>query len=125
MKRKLICLLLCVLMLVPSALAVDLYVDGKKLETDTEPTIVSGRTLVPVRAIFESLGAEVFWDAATWTVTATKGDTTITMSIGNTTAYVNGAKKKPGCSRPAHQQPYYGSCPLRLGGAGCQCSMGG
>lgn len=93
MKRKLICLLLCVLMLVPSALAVDLYVDGKKLETDTEPTIVSGRTLVPVRAIFESLGAEVFWDAATWTVTATKGDTTITMSIGNTTAYVNGAQK--------------------------------
>jgi hypothetical protein len=74
---------------VPAA-AIDLYVDNTKLVTDVEPTIVSGRTLVPVRAIFEALGATVDWDNTTRTATGTKGDTTVTIQIDSTTAYVNG-----------------------------------
>ena len=39
--------------------------------------------MVPLRAIFEALGASVEWDDATKTVTAVKGDITIKMTIGN------------------------------------------
>lgn len=48
------------------------------------------RTLVPMRAIFENLGADIAWDDATETVTGTKDDLTVTLKIGDTTAYVNG-----------------------------------
>lgn len=39
--------------------------NGQTLAFDVPPTIENGRTLVPLRAIFESLGAEVKWDGAT------------------------------------------------------------
>lgn len=43
---------------------------GKKYRwLDTTPEIVEGRTLVPVRTLAETLGAEVIWDEATRTVT--------------------------------------------------------
>lgn len=38
------------------------------LELDVAPTIVNDRTLVPLRAISESMGAEVEWNGATHTV---------------------------------------------------------
>lgn len=37
-------------------------VNGNSTELDAAPTIVSGRTLVPVRFIAESMGVEVTWD---------------------------------------------------------------
>lgn len=51
----------------------------------------NGRTLVPMRTIFEKLGAAVGWSADTETVTATKGSTTITMQIGNINMTKNGS----------------------------------
>ena len=39
-----------------------------KIELDTPPFIVNGSTLVPVRAIAESLGYTVGWDPQTYTV---------------------------------------------------------
>ena len=51
------CMLLCL-----SANAVELYVDTELVQTDVPPQLVGGRTLVPMRAIFEYLGAEVAWD---------------------------------------------------------------
>lgn len=92
MKRILVALL-TVLCLAVTAGAVDLYVDTVKIETDSPPTIIDGRTLVPVRAIFEALGAEVSWDQATQTATGVKDDTTVAIQIGNKTAYVNGVAK--------------------------------
>ncbi len=56
--------------------------DGNVLEFDQNPIIVNSRTMVPLRAIFESLGATVEWDQDTQTVTSVKGDTTISMTIG-------------------------------------------
>lgn len=91
--KKLIVALLTAAALVVSAGAVDLYVDTVKLEPDSPPVIVDGRTLVPVRAIFEALGAEVEWDADTRTATGTRGDTTVSVQIDNTTAYVNGESR--------------------------------
>lgn len=55
-----------------------------------EPVIVNDRTLVPLRAIFEAMGAEVYWDDATRCVTATRDDTTISLTIGSDQLYVNG-----------------------------------
>ena len=54
------------------------------------PVIVNDRTLVPLRAIFEAMGAEVAWDDATKTVNATREDTTISLTIGSDQLYVNG-----------------------------------
>jgi hypothetical protein len=39
------------------------YVDGAQKQTDVPPLIVNGRTMVPIRAVSESLESEVSWDA--------------------------------------------------------------
>ena len=83
-------LLSCTLLLCLSVNAVELYVDTELVQTDVPPQLVGGRTLVPMRAIFEYLGAEVTWDNDTRTATGTLNDTVVTIQIDNTTAYVNG-----------------------------------
>lgn len=40
--------------------------DGRKIEFDVEPIIENDRVLVPMRTIFEALGAEVTWYDQTW-----------------------------------------------------------
>ena len=60
---------------------------------DQAPTIVDGRTLVPLRAIFEALGASVNWNGETRTVTSAKGDTAISLTIDTPTLIVNGEAK--------------------------------
>jgi hypothetical protein len=57
--------------------------DGQFLTFDQAPVIENGRTLVPLRVIFEALGAEVDWDHETRTVTAAKENRVITMQVGN------------------------------------------
>ncbi len=88
--KKMCSFLLALLLLTSAAGAVDLYVDTNKIETDAPPAVVDGRTLVPVRAIFEAIGATVTWDAATSTATGIRGDVVVSIQINNTTAYVNG-----------------------------------
>lgn len=56
---------------------------------DQPPIIQDGRTLVPLRAIFEALGAYVDWNDSTKTVTATTNNTTISLTIGNNVMNVN------------------------------------
>ena len=56
----------------------------------TVPFIENGRTLVPLRAIFEALSAKVEWDPETQTVTGTRGGAVILLTIGSSTAYKNG-----------------------------------
>lgn len=92
MKRIIAAFIVCILLTI-SVNAVDLYVDMNLVQTDTPPTIVDGRTLVPVRAIFEALGATVEWDGDTRTATGTRGDVTVSIQIDNTTAYINGEEK--------------------------------
>lgn len=64
--------------------------NGSRLQFEVEPRIENGRTLVPLRAIFEAMGASVDWDENTRTVTARRGDTTVVLSIGSTSPTVNG-----------------------------------
>ncbi len=58
-----------------------------------KPVIENGRTLVPLRAIFETMGATVDWNNDTRTVTAARGDVTISLAIGSDQLYVNGEAK--------------------------------
>ena len=59
---------------------------------------MEGRTLVPVRAIFEAIGATVEWDNSTRTATGKKDGTIVSIQINNTTAYVNGEARTPDVS---------------------------
>lgn len=63
--------------------------NGEMIIFDQKPVIENGRTLVPLRAIFEKLGATIEWNGETGTVTAKKDDTTISLTIDNTTATKN------------------------------------
>jgi len=54
-----------------------LKVDGEVVNSDLPPIIINGRSLVPVRAIFEKLGAKVGWDAASKKVTISYDSNTI------------------------------------------------
>ena len=67
--------------------------NGKNIAFDQPPIIENGRTLVPLRAIFEALGASVDWDNDTQTVTSAKDDTNIKLTINDKTMYVNGVSK--------------------------------
>ncbi|MDD3365165.1 MAG: copper amine oxidase N-terminal domain-containing protein [Syntrophomonas sp.] len=64
--------------------------DGEDVSFDVPPITINGRTLVPLRAIFEAMGVTVQWNAETNTVTATEGTTTIVLQIDNLNATVNG-----------------------------------
>ena len=66
------------------------FIDDKLLDfEDTDPIIENSRTLVPMRAIFEILGAEVDWDGPNQTALATKDGTTISLKIDDNIAYIN------------------------------------
>ncbi|OPY55857.1 MAG: Protease inhibitor precursor [Pelotomaculum sp. PtaU1.Bin035] len=54
------------------------------------PVMINSRVMVPLRGIFEAIGATVTWDAQTQTVKAAKGNTTIQLKIGDSAAYKNG-----------------------------------
>ena len=63
--------------------------DGKTLAFDVPPQIIDGRTLVPLRVIFEALGASVDWISETRTVTAQKDGINISMTIGSNAMRIN------------------------------------
>ena len=73
---------------------ISVYLNGEEMTFDSEPYIENGTTRVPMRAIFEGLGADVDFDAETKTVIAQKDGTEIKLTIGEDTAYVNGEANK-------------------------------
>ena len=72
------------------AFGISVILDGKLVEYDVPPLLLFGSVLVPLRKTCESLGATVDWNQATQTVTATKGDTTVKLTIGDVSPTVNG-----------------------------------
>lgn len=64
--------------------------NGSALEFDVHPTLINGRTMVPMRTIFESLGAEVSWDASSNTAIGVKEGINIRITIGNSSMLKNG-----------------------------------
>ncbi len=72
---------------------VKVTVGGEKVRFDVLPSITEGRTLVPLRAIFEALGASVSWNQETQTVTADKDGLQIVLTIGAGQFTVGGETK--------------------------------
>ncbi len=54
------------------------------------PELLGGRTLVPLRSIFEAMGADVEWDGATNTAIAKRGNVEVKITIGANEIYKNG-----------------------------------
>lgn len=69
----------------------EIYCDGK-------PYIRNGRTMVPMRAIFEALGAEVSWDNETRTAAGVKGGLEVKITIGENVLYKNGEAIELDCA---------------------------
>ncbi len=76
-----------------AASEIGVFLNGTKLEFDVPPQIINDRTMVPMRKIFESLGAVVSWDETTRTATGQKGDTVVNVSIDSKTLFKNGVPK--------------------------------
>ncbi|MEN6351516.1 MAG: N-acetylmuramoyl-L-alanine amidase [Syntrophomonas sp.] len=70
-----------------------IFLDSKQLAFDVPPIIENDRTLVPLRAIFEAMGATVYWDNASRTVTAQKDSIIVVLTIGSTSPTINGVIK--------------------------------
>lgn len=68
---------------------VTVKMDGQNVDFDQDPFILDGNTMVS-RELFEKFGASVQWAADTRTVTFTKGDKKISLTIGAKSANVNG-----------------------------------
>lgn len=69
---------------------IEINLEGKILPLTVDPVIQGGTTLVPMRAIFESLGASVKWDSKTKTITGTKSTTVVKLTIGKKQVSTNG-----------------------------------
>ncbi len=69
---------------------ISIVFDGRTVASDVPPVIQRGTTMVPMRVIFEVLGADVEWDSSTQTITAKKAANTIRLTLGSRTATVNG-----------------------------------
>lgn len=99
-----------------------IFVNGEEVETDVPPVIKDGRTLVPVRAVTNALGAKVEWNADIHLVTVTKAvydaasgtEQTITINItmGSNVALVNG--KQVTIDAPAQLTSNRTMVPLRF-----------
>lgn len=67
-------------------------VKGKYIDFDVAPVIENDRVLVPMRNIFETLGAEVYWQGDVQTVIAVRNDDTIAMQLGQNFLFKNNEK---------------------------------
>ncbi len=72
-----------------AGLAITVIVNGQPLPSYPPAVQRSGRTLLPMRMVFEALGAAVKWEAVTQTAIGIRGDVTVRMSINQRTAYIN------------------------------------
>ncbi len=101
MKKVFIILLTVFVLCTSVAYAADIpvYVDGAALEFDVTPKMINDRVMVPMRKIFETLGATVAWDGETQTITAFKSsengeNVIILIQIDNKRAFVNNEVKE-------------------------------
>ncbi|MEX2104348.1 MAG: copper amine oxidase N-terminal domain-containing protein [Bacilli bacterium] len=69
---------------------VRVYVEGEQLISEVAPIIEDGTTLVPLAAISVVLGANVEWNEEERSITLTRDDTVVKLTLGSKTAYING-----------------------------------
>ncbi len=69
---------------------VSVRLNGQPLALSASPIQLNGRTLLPLRDVFESLGASVNWNPVAQSIAAQSGTTQIQLGINNPVAFVNG-----------------------------------
>ena len=86
--KKFISLVLAVSLAISSMIYVSaadegirVYLEGSKIDFDVPPQTINDRTMVPIRAIFDAMGANVDWDDITQTAISTKDSTTVKMTL--------------------------------------------
>lgn len=62
---------------------INIVVSGAALECDQPPVIVEGRTLIPLRAVAEAVGAEVNWNGDKKAVEINKDGLAVSLEIGS------------------------------------------
>lgn len=86
-----ITILLILIMFCPvMAQQIRVFINGGEISFDQPPVMINGNVMVPMRGIFEELGADVKWKSSTQTITAIKDSTEIIIQIGSTFASVDG-----------------------------------
>lgn len=90
---------------------IGVVLDGESLELETQPVMIDDRVLVPMRAVFEAMGATVIWHGDVGSVEAVKGD--ISMMIGIDMKYMIVNKKQIQLDVPARLIGDYTMIPIR------------
>lgn len=67
-----------------------LLLDGEELALDVFPEVKNQRTMVPIRAVAEALGATVDWVQETQEILMTRAGVTVTMTMDSTAAVIDG-----------------------------------
>lgn len=75
-----------------------IIMDGRVVEMVVEPYVERGRVQVPMRSVFEGLGARVSWDAAARTARGATPAMTVEVPVGSRIARVNGRSVDMGTS---------------------------
>lgn len=83
------------------------YLDGTVLLMDTLPQVREQRTMVPIRAMAEALGADVEWNGDANQVILTRAGKTVVMAFGSTIAMVDGKPVKMDVAPYADQNRTY------------------
>ncbi|WP_054942824.1 copper amine oxidase N-terminal domain-containing protein [Paenibacillus ihuae] len=73
---------------------ITVIIDGVKQNYSVMPVNVKGSVLVPMRAIFETLQAKVYWNQAKQQITAARGVSIITLTVNSTDASIDGNSTK-------------------------------
>ena len=66
------------------------FLDGLQIVFDVQPALEKGRVLVPFRALFEALQAQVNWENTTKTVSVRKGNYNLKLTVNQQEALLNG-----------------------------------
>jgi Copper amine oxidase N-terminal domain len=66
------------------------YVDGQLVNFDVPPNVIQGRVLVPLRGVFEKLGATVDYDGRTQHIVAVRAEQRVELTLGSRQARING-----------------------------------
>jgi hypothetical protein len=75
---------------VANAQDINVVINGQPVQfTGTPPQELNGSVLVPLRGVFEQLGADVQYNPQTKTIFAQKDSTSVSLALGSSTAYVN------------------------------------
>ncbi|SHK42004.1 copper amine oxidase N-terminal domain-containing protein [Desulforamulus aeronauticus] len=69
---------------------IKLIVNGKQIVSQEQPRVITGRTVVPLRAIAEALGTEVEWDDVNQSIKITKDNKEIKLFLNKSSAIIDG-----------------------------------